>query len=142
MMMRMFLVTLMTTGLAATSLAAAEVPATMDVRMVAEHQQWAADHEKWHAEHLALAKRLEALAARLRTADTSFSDHGNELSTHLAKLAKPADAAALAAAHVRLASEHDDARIAHHELVDDVRHIEMLLEDDRKTEANEAPSPR
>ncbi|MFZ4110023.1 MAG: hypothetical protein ACOYKQ_06080 [Polymorphobacter sp.] len=65
-MMRMFLVTLMTTGLAATSLAAAEVPATMDVRMVAEHQQWAADHEKWHAEHLALAKRLEALAARLR----------------------------------------------------------------------------
>lgn len=142
MMMRMILLAVMTAGLAATSPAAAEVPATMDLRMVAEHQQWAADHEKWHAEHLALAKRLEALAAKLRTDDTSFSDHGNELRTHLPKLAKPADAAALAAAHARLASEHDDARIAHHELVDDVGHIETLLEDDRKTEANEAPGRR
>jgi hypothetical protein len=91
---------------------------------------------------LALATRLEALAAKLRSPDVSFSEHGDELRAHLQTLAKPGDAANLAAAHARLSSEHEDARIAHHELADDVGHLETLLEDDRKTEAKEAPAPR
>lgn len=141
-MQRMVRLSLALIGLAALPAVAAESPMSSDRLMVAQHKQWSADHDKWHAEHLALAKRLEALAVKLRTPDTSFAEHGDELRAHEATIAKPVDAAAVAAAHARLASEHEDARIAHHELVDDVGHIESLLEDDRKTESNEAPAPR
>jgi hypothetical protein len=131
-----------TAAIASIQAMAAPKPMAADAMMTAEHAQWTADHDRWHAQHLDLAKRLEAAAAQLRSPDVSFSDHGKELQAHSAVMAKGDDAAALAAAHARLASEHEDARLAHHELVDDVMHIEMLVRDDRDTEARENPMPR
>lgn len=135
-------IALATVAMASVQVAAAPMPAAADSTMMAEHAQWTADHDRWHAQHLDLAKRLEAAAAQLRSPDISFSDHGKELQAHSAAMAKVGDPAALAAAHAKLASEHEDARLAHHELVDDVMHIEMLVRDDRDTEARENPTPR
>lgn len=140
--MRLASVCVVLAALAAVPSLAAEKAPTVDTVIVAQHRQWTADHDKWHAQHLEMAKRLEAVAAKLRTSDTSFDEHGTELRMHGETLAKPGDAAVVATAHARLASEHEDARIAHHELVDSVSNIEALVDDDRKTEASEAPAPR
>lgn len=121
---------------------AAPKPAAADVLMAAEHAQWRVDHDRWHAEHLALAGRLEAMAAALRAPDSSFAEHARELDTHKATLSGDADVSARAAAHARLASSHEEARLRHHEVVDDVAHLETLFRDDRDGEANEASSPR
>ena len=68
---------------------------------------------------------------------SAFSEHGKELQAHAATLAKATDARAVAGAHALLASEHEEARIAHHELVDAVGELQSLLSDDRSTDAGE-----
>jgi hypothetical protein len=115
---------------------------SIDLMVEAEHAQWMADHEAWHAEHLDIAKRLERLAAKLRAEDAGFDGHDKELKAHRETIAKSSDPSSLAKAHARLAANHAETRIAHHELVDAVANLEKLMVDDAAADQREVAAAR
>ena len=115
-------------------------PAVASLDQMAEHASWAVEHERWHKEHLELANKLEAIAAALRAPDDGLAEHGAELAGHSVTLTKTTDAMSLAEAHAKLRAKHENARIAHHELLDDVDLLARVLREDRTTDTEEKGS--
>jgi hypothetical protein len=111
--------------------------ATASIELIAEHQQWEKDHRQWAAEHVALANRLRAIADAIAAGDDGLAQHGGELDTHGTALAENLDTAPLAARHAQLRSDHENARIAHHELIDAVRNLEQIARDDKTSRTSE-----
>lgn len=113
------------------------VAGSASVELIAEHQQWEKDHSQWAAEHLALAKRLRAIADAIAAGDDGLAKHGGEIDVHGGALTKAGDSQALATRHAQLRSDHENARIAHHELIDAVRNLEQIARDDELSRSSE-----
>lgn len=122
----------------ASAYAQAHQPAIDTAELVAEHHQWEADQQRWATEHVALANRLRAAADAIELGDNGLDQHGGEISVHGAALMRGVDSNELAAAHARLRSEHEDARISHHELIEAVRDLEQIAREDETSRTIES----
>lgn len=69
--------------------------------------------------------------------DDGLARHGGEINGHWAALTRGGDAAQVAIAHARLRTEHDEARIVPHELVDAVRDLEQVAREDEASRGAE-----
>jgi hypothetical protein len=122
-------------ALVAPAAASAQVApsAAVSAELQAEHGQWEADHQKWSREHVALARRLRVIAAGIEDGDKGLLRHGSEIDAHGAALARGSDSVTLEKTHARLRSEHEEARIAHHDLIDAAAALEHMARDDEAT---------
>ncbi len=98
--------------------------------LVAEHHQWEADHQQWVRDHAAVASRLRTIAASIERGDPGLARHGSEIDVHGAELKRGVDSAMLERTHARLRSEHENTRLAHHDLLDAVKKLGIMARDD------------
>lgn len=119
-------------------------PTNANAQIEAEHEQWKVDHAAWTAQHKAIANRLRAIATTIESDDHALARHGGEIAEHDAALKRNADTDTFERIHARLRSEHEEARIAHHDLMDAVRALEIIAQEDvssRDVETNQTEPP-